>query len=131
MGIAISDSLKIIASGIENFHYENEDLKICLNKINEIIKKYENDVDTIVIGKPLNINGTINNSTIRSQKFFEMLSNNLNKSIKITYWDERYTTKIATSMLKEINLKSSKIKKIIDKMSAVVILQDYLDNHHE
>lgn len=126
MGIAISDSLKIIASGLENFQYENSDVKICINKIKNIFEKYQNDIDTIVLGYPLNINGTKNERTLLVEKFLDMLKNNFSL-IKIVLQDERYTTRIATWQLKSINVKASKIKQVKDKMSAIIILQSFLD----
>ena len=126
LGIAISDSLKIIASGIENFLYSNNDFYECINQIKKIFDKYQNDIDTIVLGYPLNINGTKNERTLFVEDFHKKL-NNVFPKMKIILSDERYTTRIATGMLKNYSLKNSQIKKVKDKMSAIVILQSWLD----
>lgn len=129
MGIAISDSLKIIASGLENFEYRNNDLSICINKLKEVFNKYQNDIDTIVLGYPKRLNDQKSEMTLLVEKFYPMLQEAF-KGMKIIYWDERNSTVNTTSMLKfGAGLKASKIKKIKDKMAAVYILQDWIDNH--
>ncbi len=129
MGIAISDSLKIIASGLENFEYRDNDLSICINKLKEVFDKYQNDIDIIVLGHPKGLNNQKTEMTMLVEKFHSMLEQSF-KGIKIIYWDERFSTVNTTSMLKfGAGLKASKIKKIKDKMSAVYILQDWIDNH--
>ena len=126
MGIAISDSLKIIASGLDNFLYENNDFNICIKRIKDVIKQYANDVDVLVLGYPLNVNGTKNERTLMVEEFNELLSKEFS-NLKIVLSDERFTTRIATGLLKSYDFKSSQIKKVKDKMSAVVILQSWLD----
>jgi len=127
MGLAITDSMKIIASGLENFSYQNQNLNICLKKISDLVVYYHNDLDTIVLGYPLNVNGSKNQQTLYVESFFQLLKDNFPK-LNIVLQDERYSTINATGMLKyEAKLKSSQIKKIKDKMAAVIILQEYLD----
>lgn len=129
MGVAISDSLKIIASGLENFEYPNNDLIHCINELKNIFKKYQNDIDTIVLGYPTGLNGKKTDMTLLVEKFQKMLLTTFSK-VKVVYWDETFSTVRTTEMLKfKANLKSSKIKKIKDKMSAVYILQDWIQYH--
>ncbi|MDR2369126.1 MAG: Holliday junction resolvase RuvX [Mycoplasmataceae bacterium] len=128
MGIAITDSLRIIASGLENFTYQNNDLNICINKIKSLLERYQNDVAGIILGYPTNINGSKNEQTLLVEKFNELLKSQI--TIPIMLQDERYTTLQATGYLKyQVGLKSSQIKKIKDKMSAVIILDEYLQTH--
>ncbi|MDR2462055.1 MAG: Holliday junction resolvase RuvX [Mycoplasmataceae bacterium] len=127
MGLAITDSLQIVASGLENFYYDNNDLNICVEKIKKIISKY-NDIGTIVIGYPLKLNGSKNERTYLVENFFTILKKNINNKILVVFHDERFTTKKATEILKEqVKMKNSKIKKIKDKMSAVVILDEFMN----
>lgn len=84
MGIAISDSLKIIASGVENFEYHNNDLSICANKLKEVFVKYQNDIDTIILGYPKGLHNQKNDMTILVEKFYSMLQETF-KNIKIIY----------------------------------------------
>ena len=127
-GFAISDELCIIASPIENFSYQNNDFQQVLNRIKYWIEFYENKIDTLVIGLPTNaFTNTNNQRTELVINFKNYLDKNLNKELKIVLFDERFSTKIAVSTLKEqAKLKNSQIKKIKDKVSAVIILEDYL-----
>ena len=59
-GIAITDALKITAQGLETIHNEGSD-KVILRRLDEIIEQY--DVDTLVVGKPINMNGTLSERT--------------------------------------------------------------------
>lgn len=125
-GFAVTDELSILASTLENFERKTENLQEIVNRIEYWQNFYEYKIDTIVIGWPTNVNGSDNPRTILVREFIEYLKNNWKYPIKIVTLDERYTTQIATQYLKDMNLKSSKIKKIKDKLSAVIILEDYL-----
>lgn len=125
-GFAISDELGIIATGLENFHYEQELMNQVIDRINYWLNKYNNQISTLVLGYPTNVyDGSKNARTLYIESFYELLKSNF-ADLKIVYVDERFSTKIATQRLKECNLKAAKIKKIKDKMSAVVILETYL-----
>ncbi|MCQ3907725.1 MAG: Holliday junction resolvase RuvX [Mycoplasmoidaceae bacterium] len=126
MGIAITDSNKIIASGLENFKYARNDLNACLNKIKQLFNQYNNDIDVIVIGYPLYPSGDKSPTCLIVDRLRDLIHEHL--SVRVILEDERYTTIEATGMLKEIGLKASKIKKIKDKMSAVVILDSWLQH---
>ena len=75
-GIAITDALKITAQGLETI-YNNGSDKIILRKIDEILEKYE--IDTIVIGRPINMNGTESERTAVTEKFIHKLKCTKNK----------------------------------------------------
>jgi putative Holliday junction resolvase len=131
MGIAVTDSLKIIASGVENFEYPNNNTQLCINRILKLLDYYVNDVEMIVLGYPTNVNGTKNERTLYIERFFDLLKLSIPSNVQVKLYDEKYTTRIATGMLKyQAGLKNSQIKKIKDKMSAVAILQSYLDTQH-
>lgn len=128
-GFAISDELGILASGIENFEYQNNDFILVVKRIEYWLDFYQHKVDEIIIGLPTNaFDGSSNPRTLLVQEFEKFLKANLKEQLKIVLYDERFTTKIATTYLKqEAKLKNSQIKKVKDKMSAVVILTDYLN----
>lgn len=129
MGIAVTDSLKMLATGLENFTYSQNNLDHCVNKIKKLLDYYHNDVERIVLGYPTNVNGTKNERTFLIEQFHKLLQKNIN--IPIVLQDERYTTIAATGRLKyQVGLKSSQIKKVKDKISAVIILEEYMSNHH-
>ncbi|MCQ2956752.1 MAG: Holliday junction resolvase RuvX [Mycoplasmoidaceae bacterium] len=120
MGIAITDSNKKIASGIENFSYAKNDLMACINHIKKLFVNYP-DIDTIVLGYPLYPSGDKSPNCLLVDKAKALIEQYI-QNVKVVLEDERYTTLEATGMMKDLGLKASQIKKIKDKMSAVVIL---------
>ncbi|MCM8783473.1 MAG: Holliday junction resolvase RuvX [Candidatus Omnitrophica bacterium] len=130
MGLAISDELKITAQGINVWETRNQDEDLLFLK--SIIKNY--GVDKIVIGIPLDKYGKSTQSSSVSE-FINILRKNLN--LPIETWDERFTTLEAERMLIQADVKRKKRRQVIDKISAQIILQSYLDynanikNHNE
>lgn len=129
IGIAISDELGIIAQGLMT--YERIGVKKDTNKILELVQEYK--VGTVVIGLPLNLNGTDSIQTEKVRDFRTKLENKFRSTGSglqntIFEWqDERFTTIIAEDVLIAADLSREKRKQVIDKQAAVVILQSYLD----
>ncbi|OLS36560.1 Holliday junction DNA helicase RuvA [Alkalihalophilus pseudofirmus] len=123
VGIALSDELGWTAQGIETLRRNEEDPESDFLKIAELAK--QNDVETIVIGLPKNMNGTIGPSGERCMEFADSLKEHLD--CEFVMWDERLTTVAAERMLVSADVSRKKRKKVIDKMAAVMILQGYLD----
>lgn len=121
IGVAVSDELGITAQGIEVIILEN-DISV-FTQLKELIDTYQ--IKEIIVGLPKELSGKIGYQADKTLKFVANLESNLNIPIKT--WDERLSTKIAKSILKEAPLKRKKEKAIIDKLSAVIILQNYLD----
>lgn len=96
-----------------------EDIK----KLKAIIE--ENDIKKIVVGMPVNMNGSIGFQGKKVMNFIDELKDDF--KIPIVTWDERLTTVIAEKALIQADISRKKRKGLIDKMSAVVILQNYLD----
>ena len=94
-----------------------------------LIREYE--CDTVVIGLNKMLNGSDSPQTEKVYEFKVMLENKMRSSgmanIKIVYYDERFTTKIAERVLIEGHVRRENRKKVIDKQAAVLILQGYLD----
>ncbi len=122
IGIALSDIMGIIASGYQTFERTQDEQKDMLS-LASLAK--EKDCATIVIGLPLNMDGSIGASAKASYEFGEKLQAYTNA--KIAYWDERLTTASAERALLAADVKREKRKKIIDKVAATIILQSYLD----
>ena len=122
-GIAITDALNITAQGLETIHNEGSD-KIILRKLDEIIEQY--DIDTIVIGKPINMNGTTSERTEKTEQFIHKLKCKYNK-LKIETIDERLTTVAAHKTMNFLSVNKNKKKNIVDTISAVYILETYLN----
>ena len=124
IGIAISDNLEIIASALETFRFRENDFESAYKRVTEIIN--EKKVSKVVLGFPKHMNGDIGEKALLCKDFGDKLSQNL--GIEVVLVDERWTTKLANNRLLEFDLSRNKRKQIIDKMAAVVILQNYLDN---
>jgi putative Holliday junction resolvase len=123
IGIAISDALEMIASAVETHRFKEDDFDSALNRVVEIVK--EKKVSKIVLGYPKHMNGDIGDKALLCEDFKNKLVEAL--GIEVILVDERWTTKLATNRLLEFDLSRNKRKQIIDKMAAVVILQNYLD----
>lgn len=121
IGISLSDALNIFAYAFETYKRKTfeEDLKHIAN-----IAK-ENDVDTIVFGLPLNMDGTEGEKCQETYAFVENLKMYCDK--EIVFQDERLTTVSAQKMLIEANVSRENRKQVVDKIAATIILQSYLD----
>ena len=123
IGIALSDPMGIIASGYETYIRQSDEEAI--QYVINLAKTKE--VDTIVIGLPINMDGTHGERVEKSKAFGNRL-NEVDPSIKIAYIDERLTTVSAERMLIDANMRREKRKTVIDKVAATIILQTYLDS---
>ncbi|WP_018659512.1 Holliday junction resolvase RuvX [Allofustis seminis] len=125
VGVAVSDPLGWIAQGLETIKIDESAKDYGFERLGEIIKAQ--DVDTIVIGLPLNMNGTKGPRAEASQLYGRMMEEKW-PNLTITYMDERLTTVQAERlMIEKGNVRRNKRKKVIDKMAATLILQNYLD----
>ncbi len=127
-GFAITDELCIIASGLENFQYENNDFQQILKRIEHYYNLYESKIDDIILGFPTNAkDGSLNERSYLILDFKKYLEENLKLPLNIILYDERFTTKIAKTYLKDqYHMKNSQIKKIKDEISAVILLNEYI-----
>lgn len=123
LGIAITDSLLISAHGYEEYRFSDGAFKDALKHAIEVINK--ENVNEVCIGLPLHMSGEESESSKSSRKFAHDLELSL-PCVKVSLVDERMTTLIANKRLLEANLSRAKRKEVIDKMSAVVILESYL-----
>ena len=121
-GLAISDALNITAQGLETINNNGND-KIILRKIDELLENYE--ISTIVVGYPLNMNGTKSERTEQTEKFIHKLKCKYNK-LQIKQIDERLTTVAAHKTMNLLEVNKNKKKNIVDTISAVYILETYL-----
>ncbi len=122
-GIAITDALNITVQGLETIHNQGSD-RVILRRLDEILEQYE--IDTIVIGKPINMNGTPSERTEITEKFIHKLKCKYNK-IKIETIDERLTTVAAHKTMNFLDVNKNKKRNIVDTISAVYILETYLN----
>ena len=123
VGVAITDPLNITAQGLETIQRNNSD-KIVLKRLDEILEQYE--VGTIVVGNPLNMNGTMSERAEITKKFIHKLKCKYNK-LKIEAIDERLTTVAAHKTMNFLDINKNKKRDIVDTISAVYILEIYLN----
>ena len=121
-GISITDALNITVQGLETIHNQGSD-RVILRRLDEILEQYE--VDTIVIGKPINMNGTSSERTEITEKFIHKLQCKFNK-IKVERIDERLTTVEAHKTMNFLDINKHKKRNIVDTISAVYILESYM-----
>lgn len=124
VGIAITDPLGITAQGLETISYSGND-KILLKRIEEIVKEYS--VTTIVVGMPINMNGTKTNRVEVTEQFIHKLKCRLGGEISIQTVDERLTTVEAHKTMNLLNIKNRKKRGLVDTISAVYILESYIN----
>lgn len=125
VGIAISDLMGWTAQGLDTLRINEEQDDLGIDQLVKIIK--DNQVGTVVIGLPKNMNNSIGFRGEASIKYKEKLQESI-PSIDIVMWDERLSTMAAARSLLEADVSRQKRKKVIDKMAAVFILQGYLDS---
>ena len=125
LGVAISDSLGI-SYPKEQFNFEKNNYFLARKRVIELV--FENNIDSIVIGLPLQIDRNEGERCESVRKFATDLKNE-NPNLKIYLYDESYSTIEARERLKDCGYKEEKIKSVIDMYSAVVILEDFINNY--
>ncbi|MEW5767831.1 MAG: Holliday junction resolvase RuvX [bacterium] len=127
IGVAISDELGLIAQGLTVIYRDKEGLEI--SELRDLVTSYQ--VEEIVVGLPLNMDGSRGDGAMSASAFAERLKSEL--GLPVNMWDERLTTVSAEKVLIESGLRGRKGRKrraVVDKVSAVLILQGYLDGHN-
>jgi len=120
VGLALSDSLNIIASPFKTLTFiDNDDL---VSKLSDIIN--DNNVKTIILGLPLNMSGVDTEQTKKVRTFKASLAK---LDIPILYEDERLSSVSAKKSLVMQNVKTGHNKAEIDRTAAAIILQQFLD----
>ena len=122
VGIAITDALNITVQGLETIHHQGND-KIVLKRLEELLAEYE--IDTLVIGMPINMNGSKTERVEATEKFIHKLKCKFSK-MPIETVDERLTTVAAHKTMNFLNVDKRKKKGIVDTISAVYILEIYM-----
>ena len=123
-GVAVSDPMGWTAQGLEIIRRTDPNsLKPTLKRIEEICKQYK--VEKIVLGFPKNMNNTVGERGEKTLVFKQKLEARLHLEVEL--WDERLSTVSAENALLEADISRQKRKQVIDKLAAVIILQNYLD----
>ena len=125
IGIALSDENKIVATPYTTLIKEN--YRDLVDQIKKIVKEY--DIDGIVIGNPINMDGTEGPSSQSAKDLAKNLSKDITENI--TLWDERLSSQGAFNLSNDLAINSSKKVKKLDENSAQFILQGILDYYHK
>lgn len=123
-GIALSDIRGILASPLTVIK-ESYQPKLAKEIVSLAV---DNDVKTVVIGLPRNMDGSYGYRCDECKSLGEAISN-INAELNICFEDERLTTVMAHNVLSENNVRGKKRKNTVDAVSAVMILQSYLDKN--
>ena len=124
VGVAISDPLGFTAQGVEIIKINEEAKEFGFDRLGELVKEYQ--VDKFVVGLPKNMNNTEGPRVEASKAYGDKIKEIFN--LPVDYQDERLTTVQAERMLVEqADVSRGKRKKVIDKLAAQLILQNYLD----
>ena len=123
VGVAVTDALGLTAQGVETICRERETkLRRTLARIEELIAAYE--VEHIVVGLPLHTDGSEGERAIKTREFAQLLESRT--KLPVEMWDERLTTVAADEILAESGVKKADRKQVVDKVAAVLLLEDYL-----
>lgn len=122
LGVALSDEMGWTAQPLEVI--KRSDNGDELDSLARIVEEY--NVDEIVIGMPFNMDGTVGPMAEAVREFAEDLKSRF--ELPVREWDERLSSKAAERVLIEGNIRRKKRKTLIDKVSAAMILQGYLDS---
>lgn len=121
IGVALSDLMQITANPFEVF--ENKGIQDCVEHLCKLIN--DNMVSTVVFGLPINMDGTEGDRAMVTRQVADELSKH--SAVKIVFQDERLTSLEADEILKSSKLTWQERKKLIDKVSAALILESYLN----
>lgn len=123
-GVALSDESFLIASPMETIRYK--EMNELLSKLDIYFSKYE--IGVIVLGNPINLDGSISKRSEITLEFKNILENRYD--VQVVLEDERLTSVIVNNILIENNTKRENRKKVVDKLAACLILESYLDRRN-
>ncbi|MFZ5469935.1 MAG: Holliday junction resolvase RuvX [Myxococcota bacterium] len=121
IGVAVSDPLGITAQAVTTLRRKN--LAADLKALRELAA--EREVAQLVVGLPLNMDGSEGDRAVESRKLGEALA--ASSGLPVNYWDERLTTVAAERVLLEADVSRKKRRQVIDQLAASLILQGWLD----
>lgn len=125
IGVAISDVFGWTAMGLKTINVKDGYNK-AVKKISDICR--QNDIKTIVIGYPKNMDGSRGFRVEKTEDFIKRLSAEI-QEVEIVRWDERLTSVAAEKTIRELGIKQAR-KGTVDKIAATFILQGYLDREY-
>lgn len=126
VGVAVTDPMGLCAHGLEIIRRKEENhLRKTLRRIEELIAEY--GVEEIVLGYPLNMDGSAGDRARKTEEFCAMLKKRT--GLPVHLWDERLTTVEAEEILREEGIRPEEFGLHVDRVAAAVILEDWLNGH--
>lgn len=126
VGVAATDELGLMAHSLETIKRDkNTKIRKTLARIDEICK--ERNVEKIILGLPVNMDGEVGERAKATISFKELVEKRT--GLDVVLWDERCTTIEANEILEKSRIDAKDRKQYIDKIAASIILQDYIDNN--
>ena len=122
IGVAVSDALLLTAQGRATIR--RKDLQHDIEVLRRLVE--DNEVHQIVVGQPLHMDGNDSRQSHKVRAFAGQLEKQLN--IPVVFWDERLTSFAAEQHLEDMGLNWRKRREHVDKIAAMIILQNYLDS---
>lgn len=123
VGVAVSDPTGVIATPVVTIK-RGKSVDRDIEEIVSLANAYK--VCEVVVGLPISLGNRQTAQTQKVTEFTERLKESI--QVPVVYYDERYTTKIAHSVLYEAGIKGRHHKKVVDQLSAVIILEDFLES---
>lgn len=123
IGLAVSDALGITAQGIPTL--QRTAIRKDIENIRATVEEYS--VEKIIVGKPISHTGKETTMSRRAGEFAKKLQARL--SCPVELWDERLTSVEANRMLRTSGISINKRQQAVDRVAAVLLLQNYLDYH--
>jgi putative Holliday junction resolvase len=121
IGVAFTDKLLLAAHAYGTIDRRNE--KAAIEEIARLAR--ERKVSRIVVGMPYTLRGELGVQGDKVRRFIELLREKVD--VPVVEWDERMTTAAADRLLRELEMPGRKRRKLLDQLSAALILQSYLD----
>jgi len=122
IGLAISDPLGITAQGLPNLVRTNK--RADLDALGQLAR--DRDVNLILMGNPINMKGAEGRQSAWVRDFAGAIEQRL--GLPVRFWDERLTSVEAGRVLRESGISIEKRAAAVDRLSAVILLQSYLDS---
>ncbi|MDR1754060.1 MAG: Holliday junction resolvase RuvX [Eubacterium sp.] len=119
-GLAVCDRTETIASPVGVIH--EKQFERCAEQVAAAVKEYE--AGEVVVGNPINMNGSRGPRSQKCELFAEKLRELVN--VPVSMWDERSTTVSANNIMNELNRRGKKRRETVDAVAAAVILEGYL-----
>ncbi len=127
IGTAVSDPLGIMARGLETINWNGRDPAWAMDRLVALIEDLQ--ITTVIMGLPRRTDGKTSESEAKARAMGEELAARTGRPV--LYRDERYTTVLASRVLRETGVRGARRKAVVDQVAAEIILQEYLESRRQ